>query len=129
LTARCMYTNVLYLGSINELKKGGNVVGRLVIKADYDGTAVAVSTGDKDPESLERGLKASKALETPGSLSAHISRTSGLVDAASSSIPVLQGAYGNVQALAAFVSPIGQALKSLDQIVKIVDGIAEVCIS
>jgi hypothetical protein len=126
--------SVVPVNTLKDLKRDGVLSGRFKLKLEYDhqsnrppGPAPTSSAElEAANAAAEHALNASKSLDSPNSLSAQVSKIGDGADTASTSKPILSSMYDDLQLLGPVVSPIGQALKSLDQIVNIIEGVAEV---
>jgi hypothetical protein len=101
------------------LTKNGNPVAKL--RVNYERLKVEP---DVAAQQVDTSVLSTDALDS--STSRMVSSTSQLVDDINLSAKVGQSVCGDVKEVALYVSPLAQALGSLDQIIKIIDGIAEV---
>jgi hypothetical protein len=102
-----------------DLIKNGNSVAKL--RLCYDRLAVKPATAAQEVDMFSLSTDA-----LDGSVAQGVSRVSQLVENIGSGAKTAQSVYGDVNEVALYVSPLAQALGSLDQIIKIIDGVAEV---
>jgi hypothetical protein len=117
--------NSVYLATSHNLINQGIVTGILSLKMTYvENRGHGVST-------LALGTANNAAKQALVSIekigpSEHLSSLSARIDASSSAMAMAQQSSQDIEQLSPFVGPLAQALSSLDRIVAMVDGLAEV---
>jgi hypothetical protein len=110
-----------------DLLAHGRVIGRISLTLACHANVPDVQT-NSDPLAAAN-IEADRALTA---LARHnvtpsgVSGLSGATDVAASTEGPIDSAYQNATALAPFIPPLGEALSSLQRLVEIVDGVAEV---
>jgi hypothetical protein len=103
------YPPVIYV----DLTKNGRTIGQFTLS--YQPFIAPDSIGQQ----LHRVSLSTEALD--GSISQRVSGLSQIVDNVSSGAKRVQSAYGEAKDVALYVSPLAEALESLDHIIKIID--------